>query len=157
MTWWRRFILIVVFEALAIGIIGGLAMNIYLRGVDIIGHEELPLYERHPELLGPMIAREIAEIAPLELEAICGKGYQATILTAWKISGLPRIDRIRRHLGDKREIVRAFFENSRGYERALYHRFLCQAPVLERFVPGDPALKRLVSPIAPASDKSSTD
>ena len=157
MSWWRRLIAVVVFEVIAVGIFGTLALITYLKEIDVIGHEEFPLYQQHPELLGPMIAREVAAIAPMELEAICGDGYNDRIVTAWKISGMPRIDRIRRHLGDKREIVRAFFENSRGYERAVYRQFLCQAEVLERWVPGDPRLKPLVSPIAPSSDRLSTD
>ena len=157
MSWWRRLVLIVVFEVLLLGLFGSLAASVYLRAIDIIGHEELPLYQRYPELLGPMIARELAAIAPLELEAICGDGYSDEIVSAWQTSGMPRIDRIRRHLGDRREIPRAFFENSRDYERALYARFLCRAEVLARWQTTDPALTPLVSPTARASDRSSTD
>lgn len=153
MKWWRRLIAVLVIEGIVVGVFGALALITFLKEVDVIGHEEFPLYQQYPELLGPMIAREMAAIAPMELEAICGDGYNDRIVIAWQISGMPRIDRIRRHLGDKREIVRAFFENSRGYERAVYRQFLCRAEVLERWVPGDPRLKPLVSPIAPSSDR----
>ena len=149
----RRVAIAVIIEIIVLGFFGGAVLVALLDGKEGLRHEELPLYRAYPEIVGPLVARELATIAPMEIEALCGAGYSKQLYEGWKYSGLPRIDRIRRNLGDKRIVIRAVFENARGYERALYQQILCRAEVFERWSPNDPRLD-LISPTVLSYDKS---
>ncbi|MEM6903895.1 MAG: hypothetical protein AAF556_11720 [Pseudomonadota bacterium] len=119
-----------------------------IRYMEILDHDEWPLYRDNPSIIGPLIGRELAAIAPLEVDTICGAGTAKSIIEAWRKSRLPRIDRVRRHLQDRRWLVRAMFENTSDTERAIFKRLVCQPEILiEHTLP-----LRVSQPANPASN-----
>lgn len=125
---WRLLLI----ELLIVLILGTMLAIAVIKYMEIIHHDEWPIYRANPSIVGPLIGREFAAIAPLEIDTICGDGSAKALVIAWRESGLPRIDRVRRHLSKRRWLVRAMFENTSAAERAVFRSIVCQPELLTK-------------------------
>ncbi|MBV6632347.1 MAG: hypothetical protein KI792_04845 [Alphaproteobacteria bacterium] len=126
----RAIIRVLVLEFIIVMILATLLGIGIIRYMEILDHDEWPIYRSNPTIIGPLIGRELAAIAPFEIDTICGDGMAKELVVAWRESRLPRIDRVRRHLHQRRWLVRAMFENTSSAERELFKRLVCQPDIL---------------------------